>query len=50
MGGIEVKPSPALRLADESAARKQFQEIYDKAQSLLEGLPTQHEYFTHLRG
>lgn len=49
MGGIELKPSPALALADESAARKEFQEIYDKAQSLVELLPTSHEYFSAMR-
>ena len=49
MGGIELKPSPALRLADESAARKQFQEIHDQAESLIDALPSPHEYFTHMR-
>lgn len=46
MGGIDLAPSPALSLADESAARKQFQEIHDKAQALVEALPTPHAYFT----
>jgi flavin-dependent dehydrogenase len=49
MGGIELKPSPALSLADESAARKQFHEIHDQAESLIDALPTPHEYFTHMR-
>lgn len=50
MGGIELAPSPALGFADETAARKQFREIGDRAQALAESLPTPHEYLSHLRG
>lgn len=49
MGGIEVKPSPALRFADETAARKQFREIRTRAQSLSESLPSPIEYLAGLR-
>jgi tryptophan 6-halogenase len=49
MGGIELRPSPALRFADETAARKEFEEIRGSAQSLIGSLPTQYEYFTHMR-
>lgn len=49
MGGIDLNPSPALRLADEAAARKEFEEIRSSAGSLVASLPTQYEYFTHMR-
>lgn len=49
MGGIELKASPALRFADETAARKQFREIRTRAQSLSESLPSPYEYLSSLR-
>lgn len=49
MGGIEVKPSPALDLVDEKAAIAEFQLIRDKARALVQKLPTQNEYFKRMR-
>lgn len=49
-GAIPVKPSPALALADGTAAAKQFSLLRDKARRLVETLPTQYEYFAHMRG
>ena len=48
-GGVPLRPSPALRLADEQAARKEFQALRDKADELVRSLPTQHEYFSQMR-
>jgi tryptophan halogenase len=44
-GGIEVKPSPALALSDGRAASREFALIRERANVLVEKLPTQHEYF-----
>jgi tryptophan halogenase len=49
MGGIEVKPSPALDVMDEKYALAKFQQIRDKGRSLVESLPTQNEYFKAMR-
>ncbi|MBN6039745.1 tryptophan halogenase family protein [Amycolatopsis sp. 195334CR] len=48
-GGIEARPSPALALADDTAAQKEFASIRDKAKYLVETLPTQYEYFAAMR-
>ncbi|MFI6481047.1 tryptophan halogenase family protein [Nonomuraea sp. NPDC050663] len=48
-GGIEVKHSPALDLADERAALAEFQRIRIKADKLVQELPTQNEYFAQMR-
>ncbi|WP_399933706.1 tryptophan halogenase family protein [Streptomyces kanamyceticus] len=48
-GGIPVRPSPALDIADEKAALLEFQAIRDKARRLVEELPTQNEYFAAMR-
>jgi tryptophan halogenase len=49
MGGIDVKPSPALSLIDEKDAMAEFQLIRDKARALVHRLPTQNEYFRWMR-
>lgn len=49
-GGIQLRPSPALRLADETAAQKEFATIRDKVQYLTETLPTQYQYLAQMRG
>lgn len=49
MGGIDLRPSPALSFADEKAARQQFEAIRDKGNALVRSLPTQHEYFADMR-
>jgi tryptophan halogenase len=48
-GGIEVKHSPALDMADESAAVAEFERIRLKADKLVQELPTQNEYFAAMR-
>ncbi|MGC0419060.1 tryptophan halogenase family protein [Embleya sp. AB8] len=49
-GGIKLRPSPALGLADQTAARKEFAAIRGKARHLAETLPSQYEYFARMRG
>ncbi|MGC7096210.1 tryptophan halogenase family protein [Amycolatopsis lurida] len=48
-GAIPVRPSPALELLDDTAARKEFQLIRDKATSLVDTLPSQFQYFSQAR-
>jgi tryptophan halogenase len=48
LGGIPLRSSPALSLVDGTAAMKEFQLVRDQAQSLVDRLPSQHEYFTRL--
>ncbi|MGW0845444.1 tryptophan halogenase family protein [Streptomyces sp. NPDC002787] len=49
MGGIELKPSPALRLSDNGAARREFDAIREKGRRLAETLPKAYDYFSSLR-
>ncbi|MFG2892263.1 tryptophan halogenase family protein [Streptomyces sp. NPDC048248] len=48
-GGIELKPSPALRLSDASAAHREFAAIREKTQALIKTLPKAYEYFNSMR-
>ncbi|GAA3570843.1 tryptophan 7-halogenase [Amycolatopsis ultiminotia] len=48
-GGIPLRPSPALNISDETAARKEFAAIRDKAKFLVDTLPSQYEYLAELR-
>jgi tryptophan halogenase len=48
-GGIEVRHSPALDMADERAALAEFERIRAKAEKLVQELPTQNEYFANMR-
>ncbi|GAA4261269.1 tryptophan 7-halogenase [Dactylosporangium darangshiense] len=48
-GGIPVRPSPGLELADERAALSEFQQIKAKAQKLVQELPTQNAFFARMR-
>ncbi|MBW4721390.1 tryptophan halogenase family protein [Saccharothrix obliqua] len=48
-GAIPMRPSPALALADDSAAQAEFASIRATAQRLVETLPSQHEYFSRMR-
>ncbi|MBX6381792.1 MAG: tryptophan 7-halogenase [Microbispora sp.] len=48
-GAIRPRYSPALDLADERAALAEFQRIRVKADKLVQELPTQNEYFAHMR-
>ncbi len=49
MGGIELKHSPALDLADEKEAVRAFEQIRSRADRYVDELPNQHEYFTAMR-
>lgn len=49
MGGIELKHSPALDLADDKEALRMFEQIRSRADQYVEQLPNQHEYFTAMR-
>jgi glycine/D-amino acid oxidase-like deaminating enzyme len=48
-GGIPLRPSPALSLMDSAVVAKEFQQIADRARSLVDGLPGQYEYFAQFR-
>ncbi|MFI8323777.1 tryptophan halogenase family protein [Streptomyces sp. NPDC085529] len=48
-GGIEVRHSPALDMADDRAAIAEFERIRLKAEKLVAELPTQNEYFAAMR-
>jgi tryptophan 6-halogenase len=48
-GGVDLRPTPALKLMDDSAARKEFERVRDRARSLVNTLPSQHEYFAQFR-
>ncbi|SDI11901.1 tryptophan halogenase [Actinokineospora alba] len=48
-GGIEVKHSPALDLADPTAAQVEFDRIRLKADKLVQELPSQNEFFAAMR-
>ncbi|CCH30882.1 tryptophan halogenase family protein [Actinosynnema sp. NPDC047251] len=47
-GAIPLRPSPSLALSDDTAARKEFAAIRDKARHLVERLPAQYEYHARL--
>jgi tryptophan halogenase len=49
MGGLPLSHSPALDLIDDTAARKQFEQIRDRADELARALPNQYEYFAQFR-
>lgn len=48
LGGLTIRPRPALANIDDTAARKEFQLIQQRARQLVDTLPTQYEYFAHL--
>ncbi|MFI6015640.1 tryptophan halogenase family protein [Streptomyces sp. NPDC051243] len=48
MGGIDLKPSPALALADPTAAQLEFEAIREKTEQLTRTLPAAYDYFTQL--
>jgi flavin-dependent dehydrogenase len=49
-GGIKLRPSPALSLYDETAARKEFAAIRDKASYMSGTLPSHYDYLARMRG
>ncbi|MEU3712669.1 tryptophan halogenase family protein [Streptomyces catenulae] len=48
MGGIDIKPSPALDLSDGEAARREFALIREKTARLTDTLPPAYSYFAGL--
>ncbi|OLR92027.1 tryptophan halogenase [Actinokineospora bangkokensis] len=50
MGGIPLRSSQAVALGDADAARRAFGKVRSTAQSIVRDLPTQYEYFAHMRG
>ena len=50
VGGLELRPSPALRLADETVAQKEFTQIRDKVRYLGETLPSHYQCLARMRG
>lgn len=48
--GIPLRPSPALRLADETSALTEFNAVHDKVRRLTSALPSHYEYLARMRG
>lgn len=48
LGGVPVKPAPALSLMDTTAADKEFQLLKDQAADLVKRLPSQYEYLAQM--
>ncbi|MCX4662128.1 tryptophan halogenase family protein [Streptomyces uncialis] len=49
LGGIPLKPSPALRMLDPSAAQREFRLLATQAEDLRRTLPSQYAYFAQFR-
>lgn len=49
MGGLDLKPSPALGLSDPTLAEREFEAIRDKTEQLKKTLPKAYEYFSQMR-
>lgn len=49
LGGLPLKPSPALQLLDGSGAQREFRRLSEQAMELERSLPSQYEYFARLR-
>ncbi|MDT0464467.1 tryptophan halogenase family protein [Streptomyces gibsoniae] len=49
LGGIPLKPAPALSLMNDSRAAKEFQTVRDQARELVRRLPSQYEYLARMR-
>jgi tryptophan halogenase len=49
-GGIPLQPSPALRLVDATAARREFDATQEKVRHLANTLPSHYEYLARMRG
>lgn len=45
LGGLPLKPPPALELFDTAAARREFALVAERAKRLERSLPSQYEYF-----
>ncbi|MET8635622.1 tryptophan halogenase family protein [Streptomyces sp. NPDC004680] len=48
LGGIPLKPAPALSLMDGSLAAKELQTVQDQARELVQSLPSQYEYLAQM--
>ncbi|MET8160160.1 tryptophan halogenase family protein [Sphaerisporangium sp. NPDC005289] len=48
MGGVPMKPTPALALMDGTAADKEFQMLKDESLDLVKRLPSQYEYLAQM--
>ncbi|MEU9247356.1 tryptophan halogenase family protein [Streptomyces sp. NPDC048385] len=49
LGGVPLRHSPVLDLVDDSAALKEMQSIREEGRELITRLPSQYEYFAHMR-
>ncbi|MCX4904521.1 tryptophan halogenase family protein [Streptomyces sp. NBC_00878] len=49
LGGIPLKPLPALELLDPSSAHREFDLVAEEARQLESTLPSQYEYFSRFR-
>jgi hypothetical protein len=50
MGGIPLRPSPALTLSDSSTARRVMREVHAAGEDLVQALPRTYEYFAQTHG
>lgn len=50
MGGLPLRPSPALKLADRTAVQTEFAAVRDKVSHLSSVLPSHYEYLADLYG
>jgi tryptophan halogenase len=50
MGGIRLRPSPALSLVDQTATQKEFAAIRGRARVLAGSLPSHYEYLAQMHG
>lgn len=49
MGGLPLRPSPALGISDDTAAQQTFRNVRSTAANIVRNLPTQYEYFEKMR-
>ncbi|GAA4545306.1 tryptophan halogenase family protein [Amycolatopsis samaneae] len=50
LGGIKLQAPPALELIDGAAAAGELRLVRRQAEELMDKLPSQYDYFAHLRG
>ncbi|MBF8184507.1 tryptophan 7-halogenase [Nonomuraea sp. K274] len=50
LGGVPLQAPPALGAIDESAAERELELVGQEGRKLVTELPSQYEYFAHLRG
>ncbi|MFG3497205.1 tryptophan halogenase family protein [Streptomyces sp. NPDC047928] len=48
LGGLPLKPAPALAHMDDTRAAKEFQLLRDQSQELVKRLPSQYEYLSQM--